>query len=167
MAFPTAGTWTLDTDKTKVSFVVKNFIFKSVPGTFDVASGSATVGGSADDSSVAVSISAASFSTGNEKRDEHVRAADFFDSEQFPTIDFASTKIVSDGSSATVTGDLTVLGSATPVTFELTSINIDGDNATFSASATINRKAIGVTKMPGLMIGHDVPVTITGTATRS
>lgn len=167
MTLPTAGTWTLDPDKTKVSFVVKNFIFKSVPGTFDLASGSASVGESADGSSIAVSVSAASFSTGNDKRDEHVRGSDFFDSEQFPTVDFASTKIVSDGASATVSGDLTVLGSATPVTFQITSIAVDGDQATFSASATINRKSVGVSKMPGLMIAHDVPVTISGVATHS
>ena len=70
-------------------------------------------------SSVEVTIEAASVDTRDEKRDNHLKSADFFDVAKFPTITFKSTKVVAGKDGAlTVTGDLTMRGVTKPVTLE-------------------------------------------------
>ena len=86
--------------------------FKQVSGTvnFDAADPSK--------SSVELTVPVESVDTRNEKRDQHLKSPDFFNAAQFPTITFKSTKVVANGSSYTVTGDLTIHGVSKPVTVE-------------------------------------------------
>jgi polyisoprenoid-binding protein YceI len=101
------------------------------------------------DSSVNVTIDAASITTGDEKRDEHLRSADFFDVEQFPKIEFVSKGVEALGDQFTLTGDLTVHGVTREVTWDLEFEGVVQDpwgstRAGFSASVEVNRKDWGL-----------------------
>jgi polyisoprenoid-binding protein YceI len=68
---------------------------------------------------IAVEIEAASVSTHDQKRDDHLRSPDFFDAKQYPKIAFTSTKIAADGDALAVTGELELLGKKRPVTMRV------------------------------------------------
>ena len=90
---PAAGTYTLDPGHSSVSFSARHLMVSKVRGRFGVAGGTVTIAEDPELSSVEATIDAASVSSGDDKRDEHLRSADFFDVEQYPTITFASTKV--------------------------------------------------------------------------
>jgi polyisoprenoid-binding protein YceI len=120
LAFGQAATWNLDSSHSRAGFSVRHLVISDVRGEFSKTSGKAQI----DDadlarSSVEVTIEAGSVDTRDEKRDTHLRSADFFDVAKFPTISFKSTKIVAGKDGAlTVTGDLTMRGVTKPVTLE-------------------------------------------------
>ena len=90
MAMPALGAeYEIDTAHSAIAFKIKHLTISSVKGTFDDFSGTFTFDpASPASASVEAVIQTASISTGNEKRDEHLRAPDFFDAAQFPTITF-------------------------------------------------------------------------------
>jgi polyisoprenoid-binding protein YceI len=101
-------------------------------------------------SSVEVSIDATSVDTRDERRDAHLKSADFLDVDNFPSITFSSTRIEPlGGDRLRITGDLTIRGQTRPVTFEAT-LNGRGKTpygseiAGFSAEAQLNRKDWGL-----------------------
>jgi polyisoprenoid-binding protein YceI len=119
---------------------------------------------------VELTIDAASINTGHAKRDEHLRAADFFDVAKYPTITFVSKKATKDGPDRLkVTGDLTMHG----VTREVT-VHVEGPTqevkdpwGNFRRGATgtakINRKDFGLTwnralETGGVVVGEDVDI---------
>ena len=127
--------YTVDRVHSEVSFRVRHFVAKT-PGRFDDFSGTITVvPGKPAESSVEFTIKAASINTANGSRDTHLKSADFFDVEKFPTIDFASSRIEkkTDGSYV-AHGNLTMHGVTRSITFELTAKLTGG---TFAANATI------------------------------
>ena len=150
-ALAQAATWNVDASHTRTGFSVRHLVISDVKGEFSRTSGKAQI----DDadlakSSVEVTIEAASVDTRDEKRDTHVRSADFLDVAKFPTITFKSTKVTAgkDGQ-LTVVGDLTLRGVTKPVTLEgsLTKAITDPwGNTRRGASFTgkINRKDWGV-----------------------
>ena len=120
-------------------------------------------------SSVEFTIQAASIDTRNKNRDEHLRSADFFEVEKYPTITFKSTAVTP--KSATefdVTGDLTVKGVTKRITLPVTFLGFGKDGrgnekAGFEIETTINRKDYGVTwnrtlDEGGFLLGEDVKV---------
>jgi polyisoprenoid-binding protein YceI len=153
------NTWQLDTAHTTVSFTAKHMmitkvrgIFKGVTGTieFDEANLAA--------SSVRVEIPAATVDTGMEPRDAHLRSADFFDVETFPTLTFASTSIAKNGDRWAISGDLTMHGVTRPVTLDTEHLGIviamDGRrHAGFEATTKIKRSDWGLTWNVGLEAG--------------
>lgn len=92
-----------------------------------------------------------SVDTGNNGRDGHLKNADFFNSRQFPTIEFKSTgvKALSEGRYE-LTGDLTLMGETRPVTATLTDVSTgkvrDNDAMGFEARFSIKRSDFGMTK---------------------
>src|SRR5712692_7406210 len=90
---PAAGTWKFDHDHTKLSAVARHMMVTKVRGYFNDVSGTIKVAERPEDSSVEVTIQAASIDTGVQQRDDHLRSADFMDVEHFPTITFKSTRI--------------------------------------------------------------------------
>jgi hypothetical protein len=94
LAFGQAATWNVDGAHTRAGFSVKHLVISDVKGEFDKLSGKVQL----DDadlskSSVEVTIEAASISTRDEKRDGHLKSADFFDVARYPTLVFKSTKV--------------------------------------------------------------------------
>jgi len=120
LAFGQTATWNVDPSHSRAGFSVKHLVISDVKGEFSKLSGKVQL----DDadlsrSSVEVTIEAASVDTREEKRDAHLKSADFFDAAKYPTIIFKSTKVVAGKDGAlTITGDLTLRGVTKPVTLE-------------------------------------------------
>src|ERR1035441_1022714 len=106
------STWNIDPAHSAAEFKVKHMMISNVKGSFSGLSGALTEH-TVDStlSSVAASVPVATLSTGDPKRDGHLKSADFFDSEKFPTLGFKSTKVVRKGEAEyEVSGDLTIHG---------------------------------------------------------
>lgn len=173
-----AAQYEIDTAHSAISFKIKHLGISNVKGTFDDFTGTFNFDPSAPaNGSVEAVIQVASISTGNEKRDEHLRAADFFDAAQFPTITFKSTGLaMTSATEGVLSGDLTMHGVTKPVSLALVFNGAikdpwGNDKAGFSATGTLDRTAFGlsygkVMEGGGLMIGNDVEfaLEIEGTA---
>jgi polyisoprenoid-binding protein YceI len=171
-----AGTlWTFDHIHSTIGFSVKHMMVATVHGRFDGFRGTIRFGDNHHyDAVVEVEIDAASIDTGIEKRDEHLRSADFFDVAAFPTIAFRSTRVepisTFRGDRWLVVGDLTMHGVTRSV--ELAAEQTGGGTdqwgaevADFSATTKISRKDFGVEfNVPsdggGLLIGDEVKIAI-------
>ncbi|MBV2364959.1 YceI family protein [Streptomonospora nanhaiensis] len=118
---PEPGTWHLDPVHSCIVFVARYLRFGRVQGTISDARGAVAVAEDPADSTVEVSIRAASLNTGVQARDDHLRSADFLDVERFPEIRFTSTR-VQERSRAKGTfhldGDLTLHGTTRPVSLD-------------------------------------------------
>lgn len=164
-------TWKIDPAHSSAEFSVRHLMVSRVKGRFDKVSGT-VVGDLADPATarVEVSIDAASINTANADRDEHLRSADFFEVEKFPTITFQSKKIEKAGKGYRMTGDLTMHG----VTREVV-LTVDGPSAPVqvgkarrsgaSARTRVSRKDYGLTwnraiEAGGVAVGDDVNITI-------
>lgn len=115
-----ADVFTVDPVHSSVSFMVSHAGISYIHGRFNDYSGKFIID-QADpaNSSFAMSIKIASIDTNNQKRDDHLRAADYFDAAKYPTMSFESTQVkpVKDGYE--VTGNLTMRGVTKPVTLHL------------------------------------------------
>lgn len=122
-AFAAPESYTLDPTHTLPNFAIGHFGMSTVYGRFERPTGKVTLDRAAKTGSIEVKIPTATISSGDGKRadgqrsrDEHLRAADFFNSAEFPTLTFKSTKVVFGGElPAGVEGNLTLLGVTRPV----------------------------------------------------
>ena len=90
------GTWVIDPVHSSIGFSVRHLMVSKVRGRFEVISGTVTIADDTALSAVDATIDAASVNSGDAKRDEHLRADDFFGVAEFPTVTFRSTAV--DGS---------------------------------------------------------------------
>ena len=90
---PSAGTWTIDPGHAEVGFVGRHFGLTKVRGRFTVVEGTIVLDEEPAESTVEVVIDMASVSSGDQARDDHLRSADFFDVDRFPTATFRSTGV--------------------------------------------------------------------------
>jgi polyisoprenoid-binding protein YceI len=163
------GTWAIDPVHSTVGFSVRHLMVSKVRGAFDDFSGAIVV---AEDGtpSVTAEIAVDSINTRNPQRDAHVRSADYFDAEKYPTATFASTGVRSNGDTYLVDGDFTLKGVTKPVTLELEFNGVSpgmghGEVAGFEASVVLNRKDFGIDlDMPletgGTVVGDKITVTL-------
>jgi polyisoprenoid-binding protein YceI len=109
--------WTIDTAHTTVGFVARHMGLSKVRGQFTKFDGS--IEGDPNDITTAKArfeVEMTSVDSGSPDRDGHLKSADFFDVEKFPTMTFESKKIERSGDDTyRVTGDLTIKGAAKPV----------------------------------------------------
>jgi len=141
------GTWKLDPAATSVEFHTKAVWVLPVKGTFQAKEGEGTVTHDGDITGTLV-LDAASVDTKIKKRDTHLRTADFFDVETFPTITYEVTGGRPTGPGAVeLDGTLTVHGTPAPLTVAAT-VAADGDSVTISATAEVDRSAWGLTLTP-------------------
>ena len=144
-----AGTWTIDTVHSEVSFVVRHMMVSKVRGRFDKFEGTITTAPDPLQSTVTATVDLSSVNTGNETRDNHIRSEDFFHIEKHPAMTFRSTGLRPEGGNFLLDGDLTIRGTTKPVTLKL-EINgfgpdaYGGTRAGFSATTEINRNDFGV-----------------------
>jgi len=165
-----ADTYTVDRAHSEAAFQVRH-IFTKVRGTFRDFSGMINFDKAQPaNSSVEFRIKTASIDTGNQKRDDHLRTADFFDVANHPEIVFKSTKVVPKGANAfEVTGDFTMHGVTKSITLPVTFLGeqkfMKGTKAGFETALTINRKDYGLNwnralEGGGVLVGEDVEIAI-------
>lgn len=158
-----AETYVLSPATTTIQFKVRNMKIMSVSGTFEKFKGTVDLD-EADitKSKVAVTIETASIKTGIDRRDNHLRSADFFEVTTFPAMTFVSKAVKKESSGALVlVGDLTIKGITKPVELQVTGPAIQQGTAkrTATATGTVNRQDFGVRY--GSVIGDEVTITIT------
>jgi polyisoprenoid-binding protein YceI len=126
-AFAAPESYTLDPYHTYPNFTVDHLGVSTMYGRFDKSSGKATLDRAAKSGSLDITIEAASLTTGDHdkgsrprSRDEHLRAADFFNVAEFPKITYKSTKVVFTGDNpSAIEGTLTLLGVTKPVNLKI------------------------------------------------
>ena len=144
-----AGTWNIDPVHSEVGFSVRHMMVSKVRGRFTTFSGQFVTGEDPLHSSVTAEIDLASIITGNEQRDAHIRSADFFEVETYPTMTYRSTGVRLDGDDYVLDGELTLKGvtKSVPLTLELNGFgpdNYGGTRAGFTATGELNRKDFNV-----------------------
>jgi polyisoprenoid-binding protein YceI len=172
---PTTGTktvWAIDPAHSDVEFSVRHMMLSNTKGHFAGVSGAILFDESdLTNSSVEVEIDASSVDTREPNRDAHLKSADFFEVEKYPTIAFKSTDIKKvDDETYEVTGDLTIRDVTRPVVLETT---YNGRNTSpwgtqvlsVSAETNINRKDYGLTynvalETGGFVVGDKVKISI-------
>ncbi|MFI1097416.1 YceI family protein [Streptomyces sp. NPDC020917] len=168
-----AGTWTIDTVHSDVSFYVRHLGVSKVRGSFEAFEGTIVTGENPLDSKVEAVIRTTSVNTNNEMRDNHVRSADFLDAEQFPDLTFTSTAIRPKTAELfEVDGELSLKGVTKPVTLQL-ELNGFGTHyeghavAGFSAATEISRSEFGVTGgAAGAAVGEKIRIALEIEATQ-
>ncbi|WP_226678357.1 YceI family protein [Mesobacillus jeotgali] len=164
--------WTVDQNHSAIGFEVKHMMVSKVKGEFESYTADVEAADLTDltTASIAFKIDVASIHTRNEDRDNHLKSADFFDVENYPTIDFKSTNITKDGDDYKVTGDLTIKDATKPVTFNV-EFGGKGTNPWgvevygFEAETKINREEFGLTwnaalETGGVLVGKDIKIKV-------
>jgi polyisoprenoid-binding protein YceI len=165
-----AASYTIDPYHSSVSFSIKHVIgkvvgqFSKFSGTFDYDAAKPAAW------SAMATIDAASINTGIEKRDNHLRTAEFFDTTKYPNITFKSTGVTDvKGSMGKLHGDLTMHGVTKPVVLDLEVAGTvkdpmgKGERAGATAKGRVSRSDFGIGPTAGPMagmIGTDVEITI-------
>lgn len=164
-------TWAIDKAHSTIGFTVDHMVISEVDGRFTDFDGSLTASKEdLSDAKITFTAKTASVNTANEKRDGHLKSADFFDAEKFPEMTFNSKsfKKVSDGKYK-LSGDLSIHGVTKSVALDVKyNGTIDtgkGIKAGFKISGVINRKDFGlvynsVLEAGGVAIGEEVTLDI-------
>jgi polyisoprenoid-binding protein YceI len=169
----TTTTWNLDPSHSVAEFKVKHMMISNVKGQFAKLTGVLTLDESdLTDSRVAAVIEAGSIETRDAQRDAHLKSADFFDVEKFPTLSFKSTRIrlVGDGELA-VEGDLTIRGITRRVLFSVEGPTPPAKDpwgntrVAVAATTKISRKDFGLTwnaalETGGILVGDEVTINL-------
>ena len=147
---PSAGTWVIDPGHTEAAFIGRHFLLTKIRGRFVKIDGAVTIDDDPDASSVDVLIDMTSVESGDQARDDHLRSADFFDVEHFPTARFRSTDLAWSGTEGRMTGDLAIRDVTRSVTLTVEYLGHvvdprDNDRAAFSASGQLDREDWGLT----------------------
>jgi polyisoprenoid-binding protein YceI len=169
----TTTTWNIDPAHTAAEFKVKHMMIANLKGHFSKVSG-VLIRDESDPTNdrIEATIEAASIQTRDEQRDAHLKSADFFDVEKFPTLHFKSTgiNIVSKGE-LSVEGDLTIRGVTRKVSFAVEGPTPPAKDPWgntrigISASTKISRKDFGLTwnaalETGGILVGDEVTITL-------
>jgi polyisoprenoid-binding protein YceI len=144
-----AGTWSIDPVHSEVGFTARHMVVAKVRGKFRTFSGELVTGENPLDSSVTAEIDLSSIDTGSEQRDAHIRSADFFEVETYPTMTYRSSGVRRHRGDYILDGELTLKGvtKEVPLTLELNGFGPDafgGTRAGFTATGEINRRDFGV-----------------------
>ncbi|MDQ0932932.1 YceI family protein [Streptomyces turgidiscabies] len=115
------GDYTIDPSHTTIGFVARHAMVTNVKGSFQEFEGTLHLDGSDPaDSTASLDIRMDSIETGSADRDGHLKSADFFRTDEFPTMTFRSTKAESlGGDDYRITGDLEILGTTRPISIDL------------------------------------------------
>lgn len=164
--------WNIDGSHSTAEFTVRHLMITNVKGRFGTLAGTVEYDpANPEASKIDVSIDASSIDTREEKRDAHLRSADFFDVEKFPKITFVSKSVKKTDDGFAATGDLTMHGVAKEVTLQVETPSAETKdpwgNIRIGASAEgkINRKDWGLgwnaaLETGGVVVGEQVKLHI-------
>ena len=163
--------YTIDTSHSNVEFSIRHLVIAKVRGRFTRFAG--TLDLDPDDitrSRVTADIDVASISTNEDRRDAHLRSADFFDVENHPRMTFVSKRVEVVGPHLHVTGDLTIRGTTREAVLRVEQLGVAKDpygnqRAAFSASTSIDRRDYGlhwnqVLDAGGVLVGDKVEISL-------
>lgn len=161
-----ADSYTLDPSHTYPRWAASHFGFSTHHGQFNRTSGKLVLDPKRGTGSIEITVEASSIATGDPKFDEHLKSADFFDVQKFPTLTFKSRSMqFENGRPVSVAGDFTLLGVTKPMTLRVSSSKCGASPITkkevcgAEVVGTIKRSAHGMKYgLPG--IGDDVKLTI-------
>ncbi len=172
METATKTVWTIDPTHSEIQFKVKHLVISTVTGHFRTFEGTVeTVEDDFETATVKFSADTASVDTNQTQRDEHLRSADFFDSETYPKMTFESTSVEkTDEDTYKIAGDLTIKGITKPVELKAefggTMADFYGNlKAGFEITGKVNRKEYGlnwsaITEAGGIVVGDDVKLAL-------
>jgi len=168
-----ATIWNIDPDHSNVGFKVRHLMVSNVKGSFEKFTGTIDINDKdITKSKVEVTIDTASINTNVQKRDEHLRSADFFDVAKYPTMTFVSKKVAKAGKdSLKVTGDLTLHGVTREVVLDVEPLAMESKDPWgnlrrgTTATTKINRKDFGLVwnkalETGGVAVGEEVLITL-------
>lgn len=165
-------TWQIDPAHTDVGFSAKHLMISTVRGRFAEVRGTIRLDeGAMARSSVEVEIDTASIDTRQEQRDTHLRSADFFEVERYPTITFRSRTVETVKSNRyRVVGDLKIRDVTREVTLDVTDEGRGrdpwgGERLAFSATTAVDRRDFGLTwnqalETGGVLVSNEIKITI-------
>jgi polyisoprenoid-binding protein YceI len=163
---PPPGSYALDPTRSTVRADVKAmFGLFTVHGTFRLTSGQVIIAAEPGQSSVQATLEAASYASGNAKRDADVRSPGMLDAQGFPEIIFTGQGARRDGADWVLTGSVTAHGTPVPAQVRVIGVRPGGEGAgsagsvRFQATARLDRTSFGVTRKKG-MVGRMVTVVI-------
>jgi polyisoprenoid-binding protein YceI len=144
-----AATWNIDPVHSEVGFSVRHMMVSKVRGRFTTFSGQLVTAEDPLNSSVTAEIDLSSINTGQEQRDAHIRSADFFEVETYPTMTYKSTGVQVEDGEYFLDGELTLKGvtRSVPLRLELNGFGPDpygGVRAGFTATGEIDRRDFNV-----------------------
>ncbi|WP_392970799.1 YceI family protein [Streptomyces sp. LN245] len=149
---PKPGRYDIDALRSRISFTTKHmFGLGTVRGSFRLRGGTVSLAEPLTATRVDAVADAASFDTDNKNRDRQVLSKTLLDTATYPDIVFTSIGAGQDEAGAwTLQGLLTAHGVRAPVTFTVAKAEVDGEEITVEATATVDRYAHGVTKLKGM-----------------
>ncbi|MFJ8824556.1 YceI family protein [Streptomyces sp. NPDC102467] len=154
------GDYTVDPAHTTLGFVARHAMVTNVKGAFSDFTGELHLDGEDPaKSSASFDVQMASIDTGNADRDGHLKSADFFKTDEFPTMTFRSTSVEAlGGDDYRITGDLSILGTTKPLTIDLeyngsAKDPFGNERAGFEGKAEILRSAWGLSWNAALETG--------------
>jgi polyisoprenoid-binding protein YceI len=169
-----AETYSVDVAHSYVGFSVSHMVISKTKGHFNEFSGTLVYDEKdVTKSSIKGTVSVPSVDTGNQKRDDHLRGADFFDAAKFPEITFESKKVEKRASGPVVTGLLTIKGVTRPIEVPfkvLGKVKDPWGNERVGVELSpvvINRQEFGLTwsaklDTGGLVVGDEVTLELAG-----
>ena len=172
---PQTSTWQVDPTHTDTEFSVRHLMVSNVKGHFANVSGTVDLNEAEPrQPTIEVTIPVATIDTRVEQRDAHLRSADFFAVEQYPTMTFRGGRIEGDPTADAfrLSGELTIRGVTKPVTLDVTIEGRGGDpwgneRIGYTATGKLDRKDFGLTwnaalETGGVVVGDTVKLTING-----
>ncbi|MBS4174632.1 YceI family protein [Bacillus sp. FJAT-49736] len=169
----TKSKWVVDATHSAIDFSVKHMMVSKVKGAFHTFD--ATIEADPTDltsATIDFTVDVASIDTRNADRDGHLKSADFFDAEKYPSMTFKATSIDKKGEDEyTVTGDMSIHGVTRPETFLVTFEGLAKDPMSgaekigFSAEGKVKRSDYGLTwnaalETGGVLVGDEIKITI-------
>ena len=170
LATLTAGTWTVDASHSSVGFVARHLMVAKTRGRFTDYTATVVIADNPLESTVEAVVQAASITTDDDSRDGHLKSADFFEVETYPTLSLVSTGIEPRGADYVLHADLTIRGITKSVDFDLSFDGVVADpwgntKAGFTAETEISRKAWGLEwnaalETGGVLVGDKVKIVL-------
>jgi polyisoprenoid-binding protein YceI len=164
--------WNIDPSHSTAEFSVRHMMITNVKGRFGKLAGTVEYDPAHPElTKLEATIDATSIDTRDEKRDAHLRSADFFDVEKFPTLTFTSTEVKKTGDGFTALGNLTMHGVTKPIVLEIEgpseATKDPWGNTRIGASATakLNRKDWGLNwnaalEAGGVLVSETVKISL-------
>ncbi len=158
------GTWQIDPAATTITVSAKHLFVTTVPATLNVTSGVIQIDDSGKVVNVEVVSDAGSYASKNAKRNEHVVGPDFLDGANHPTITFRTGAAARAAGGYRADGRVTIKGQVAPISVAITDVETSATTSSFNATATVDRRALGVDKLPSLVIGNELHLSVSATA---